>query len=156
MAASHETIRPGNILELEGPSGFSYIQYVGKHSEYGDVVRVVPKCHTQAIDNFVALISEPGYLAFYSARRAVSSGLAKVVARLSLPDNLAVPRSLRRAGARSRSGEILTWILEIDGAETVTELLTDAERTLPIAAVWDHELLLQRISEHWLPQTARN
>src|SRR5262249_9219450 len=99
---------------------------------------------------FGALCGKSGYLAFYSARAAVQEGLVKLVG--SCPLSKDVPRNTRRAGARGRTGKILTWIIETDGHELMRTELSEAERQLPIAAVWDHALLAMRISEGWSPE----
>lgn len=146
------SVKIGDILEVQTPRGLSYVQYVGKHAEYGDVVRVLPGWHEHRITDFAALTARAGYLAFYSARAAVKAGLAKTVGWRPLPGGVEVPRILRRAGARGRTGEILTWIVENGGQETMRRQLSEAEKKLPIAAVWDHELLILRMSQEWLPE----
>lgn len=140
----------GDLLEVQTPHGLSYVQYVGKHPEYGDVIRVLPGSYEHRMSDFTALIEKPGYVAFYSARASVAQGLTEIVG--SYPLQIEVPRNVRRAGARARTGRILTWIVESNGQEMVRKELTETEKQLPIAAIWDHELLILRISEHWSPQ----
>ena len=145
-----KTVRPGDLLEGETPQGFFYVQYIGKHPEYGDVIQVFAGLLENRLADFTALSGKPGYLAFYSARASVKQGLTKVVG--SYPLSWEIPRNTRRAGARARTGEILTWIIESDGQELMRKQLSEPERQLPIAAIWDHALLVVRISEGWSPE----
>jgi hypothetical protein len=142
--------KPGDLLEIETPKGLAYVQYVGQHPEYGDVIRVLPGFHEHRDSDFNGFIEKPGYLAFYSARASVAQGLSRIVG--SYPLGIEVPNNVRRAGARAKTGEILTWIVESDGYEIVRERLSEMEKQLPIAAVWDHELLVMRISQEWMPE----
>lgn len=143
----------GDVIEIQTSLGLSYIQYVGKHPEYGDAVRVLPQCYQQRPIDFTQLMKTTAcYMAFYSANAAVAAGFAEVVAALDVPEGVEVPRHLRRAGARSRDQRILSWIIEGNGQETVHKELSDAQKRLPIAAIWDHELLVQRIEEKWSPE----
>jgi hypothetical protein len=151
-ASSSRRLKPGALLEVQTPRGLSYVQYVGKHAEYGDVIRVLPGCHERRMTDFAALIAKTGYLAFYPARAAVTRGSVEIVGLGPLPGGVAVPRSLRRAGARGRTGEILTWIVENGKEETLRRELTEAEKKLPIAAIWNHELLVLRMSQRWSPE----
>jgi hypothetical protein len=57
---------------------------------------------------------------------------------------------LRRPGARS-VGRIDTWVIEDGTHEVVKKALTDEELKLPIAAIWNHEILIQRVREGWNP-----
>lgn len=153
MASSGQRkTRVGDVLEIATPNGLAYVQYVGKHSEYGDVVHIVSKCHQQRPANLSPIINAPGYLAFYPARLAVNSGLANIVETHDLPSGVELPMQLRRAGARLPDRTIATWIVEHNGQETVHRELSDDQKGLPIAAIWNHELLIQRIVEGWTPQ----
>jgi hypothetical protein len=42
MAARPRRAKPGDVLELATYDGFIYLQYLGKHPEYGDAVMVSP------------------------------------------------------------------------------------------------------------------
>jgi hypothetical protein len=134
------------VLELEAGGRFAYFHYIGKHPDYGDTVLVNPRLQERQA-SVTADIFSGAYVAFYPVTAAVSQGLVDVVAHL-LPPNL--PNRLRRAGARS-GRRIDTWIIEDGSREVVKANLSDEERRLPIAAIWNHELLVQRIVEGWTP-----
>src|SRR5271165_2709367 len=61
--------------------------------------------------------------------------------------------TLRRRGAMTRTGQIITWIIEKDGIDTaVRKELTEEERQLPIVGLWNHEFLIIRICQGWSPE----
>jgi len=55
-------------------------------------------------------------------------------------------------GAPSRDGKVLAWIVERDGKEVLKRELTAAERKMPIASIWNHEYLIDRITDNWRPE----
>ena len=123
-----------------------YLHYLGKHPDYGDAVTVCPA--KKAPNNEVtAELFRGGYVTFFPATAAVSQGLASV--RGQLP-SAGIPQRLRRPGARS-ANKVETWIIEDGASEVVKRELSEADRELPIAVIWNLELLLQRVSEGWRP-----
>jgi hypothetical protein len=152
MKTSKKTLtKVGDILEIQTPKGLSYVQFIGKHPEYGDAIRVFPGCFKKRIVDS-AKLNQSGYIVFYPVQTAVAKGLLDIVGSNPLPLEAKVPRNIRRPGARGRTGEILTWIIEDAKQETVRDKLTEAERKLPIAAIWDHNLLILRLSQGWSPE----
>jgi len=89
-----------------------------------------------------------GYVGFYPAAAAVAHGLVDVVGHLPPPN---VPLRVRRPGARSGQ-QVNTWIVEGGTKEYVKTTLSAEELELPIAAIWNHEFLIQRVSEGWDPK----
>ncbi|HEX3758813.1 MAG TPA: ribonuclease E inhibitor RraB [Kofleriaceae bacterium] len=138
--------RPGDVLEIAAPDGWIYAHYLGKHPEYGDAIAVCPTKHAERAPIRSELFGE-SYVAFYPAVAAVNRGLAAVVGHLPAPG---LPTRLRRAGARN-GRKVETWIIEDRSRETLKESLSDEERELPIAAIWNHEMLMLRVSNGWRP-----
>jgi hypothetical protein len=62
-----------------------------------------------------------------------------------------VTRQRFRPGARAGL-TVTTWIMEDVSSEEVKQQLSAEERNLPIAVIWNHELLLQRVREGWRPE----
>lgn len=141
-------VRPGDVLEIAADGGMIYVHYLGKHPEYGDAVAVSPAKHLERMPISLELFRD-SYITFYPAAVAVNRGLASVVGHLA---SAGLPPRVRRPGARS-GRKIETWIIEDHSRETVKESLSDEERELPIAVIWNHELLVQRVSEGWRPET---
>lgn len=137
-------LRPGDILEvalLEG--GYGYLQYVGKHSFYGDAVRVRPGGLSRCPPITEELFKE-GYITFYPANRAAKEKLVTVVGHLvAVP----MPTVFRRSGVTSG-----VWLIDDESGTTAKRFLSDVERKLPIGSVWTHEFLQMRIAEGWRPE----
>jgi hypothetical protein len=145
MAAQLKRTKPGDVLRWNTPKGFAYLQYIGRHPEYGDAVLVSPTLGGErpAEDPMFS----GAYVAFYPATAAVAKGLVEVVDHLPAPK---VPERLRRPGARSGL-RISTWIIEDGTSETVKSKLSEDDLRLAIAVIWNHELLTQRVLEGWDP-----
>jgi hypothetical protein len=146
MEMRRKRTKSGDVLELEVPSGFAYLHYLGKHPEYGDAMLVSPQFQERRV-TVTADIFLDAYVAFYPVTAAVSQGLLHIVGHLRPP---VLPSRLRRAGARS-GRRVDTWVIEGGSREVVKSTLSDDELRLPIASIWNHELLLQRIAEGWTP-----
>ena len=127
--------------------GLGYVLYMGTHPEYGDAIAVAPVVVSHRPSVSQEFFDE-GYVTFYPARAAVVQGLLTVVGSLTAPP---LPSVLRRAGVRS-GRTVETWVIEDEWGETVKRSLGDEERRIPIAAIWNHALLSQRIAEGWKPE----
>jgi hypothetical protein len=145
MAKAHKRLNSGDVLKFKVGNRFGHLQFVGTHAEYGDTVLVSPGLK-DARDPDATEFSE-AYIAFYPANAAVSQGLVEQIAHWPSP---ALPDRLRRAGRRSGK-RVETWIVESGLGEIVKTRLSDEELRLPIAAIWNHELLVQRVAEGWNP-----
>jgi hypothetical protein len=139
--------RAGDVLEVEVPEGRIYLHFVGTHPDYGDGVAVSPTTQPNPVAVAEDLFRD-GYFTFYPARAAVSQGLARVVGRLP---SQGIPRRLRRRGAMIGT-EVKTWIIEDGSREEVKHKLSKDELRLPIAATWNHALLLERVRMGWRPE----
>jgi hypothetical protein len=134
------------VLQFKTPKGFAYLQYIGRHPEYGDAVLVNSELGERpkiATDQMFS----GSYVAFYPAAAAVAQGLVQIIDHLAPPK---VPQRLRRPGVRS-GRRIDTWIIENGTSETVKSKLSDDDLQLPIAVIWNHEMLTQRVLEGWNP-----
>jgi hypothetical protein len=143
MAVQPKRAKPGDVLRLNTPKGFAHLQYIGRHPEYGDAVLVSPKL-SERVD---AQTFSGGYMAFYPVMAAVAQRLVEVVDHATPPK---LPQRLRRPGARAGL-RVTTWIIENGTSETVKSKLSEEELQLPIAVIWNHELLTQRVLEGWNP-----
>jgi hypothetical protein len=141
--------RIGDVLELVVGAGFGYVQYLGRHSEYGDAIRVVPRMFSQH-QSVAASLFEDAYITFYPVQASSANELSRIVGNLPAPQ---LPTQFRRAGLRAGT-QVETWIIEDDRGETLVRELSVSELLLPIAAIWNHEYLVQRIDEGWTPARA--
>ncbi len=149
MSLNKQRAKSGDILEVRLPGNFAYLQYLGKHLEYGDCIRVSPALHEHRAPISSELFND-AYIAFYPAIAACKEKLVQIVGNLSPPH---VPTCVRRPGVRV-GRHVETWIIESGLSETIKSELSDDERLLPIAAIWSHELLVLRLLEGWRPEKA--
>jgi hypothetical protein len=143
MARQQKRLKSGDVLRLSTPKGFAYLQYIGRHPEYGDAVLVSPRLS----ERVEAQTLSGGYVTFYPATAALAQHLIEIVDHSAAPK---LPQRLRRPGARSGL-RITTWIIEDGVTETVSARLSEDDLQLPIATIWNHELLIHRILEGWSP-----
>jgi hypothetical protein len=141
-------VKPGDVLELVRENCRVYAQYLGRHPHYGDgiLVRPTPLVHRPTLTGD---LFTDGYVTFYPASLAVARGLAEVIG--TLPSG-GLPDRFRRSGAIGEGGKTLTWVIEDGRSETVRRQLAEGERELPIAEIWNHEMLFHRVSKHWRPE----
>ena len=145
-------LKAGDVLEVMTPKVLAYIQYLGKHSCYGDTIRVLPGFHTDRPEDFGPLVAEPGYVTFYPAGAAVAQRLVDIATSAALPAGVGVPTKLRRSGAMTNSGKTLAWIVEDGEKETLRRKLTEAEKKLPIVEILSHDCLITDICDGWSPE----
>ncbi len=124
-----------------------YIHYVGRDKEYGDAIIACPRVFTEPPPD-LSQVFDDGYFIFYPVTAAVAQGLAHVVGHLPSPG---MPARFRRAGARV-GRHISTWIIQDGPLDTVKSELSEEERRLPLAAIFSHQFLVNRIAEGWRPE----
>lgn len=61
-----------------------------------------------------------------------------------------LPPKWRRAGMRVGK-PVVTWIVHGGPKEVTVEKLSEDKMQVPIAVIWNHELLVQRIAVGWRP-----
>jgi hypothetical protein len=142
----------GEILEVAIGDRFGYVQFIGQHPQYGDAILVSPALHARQA-HFATGFFSSGYVTFYPAGISVSNKVVEVVAQSSPPK---LPKHFRRPRGKPDNGAVATWVIEGGWREVVRQGLTDDERRMPIADVWNHESLRERISKGWTPQTDTN
>jgi hypothetical protein len=147
MATQRRRVKAGDVLELRIGDRFAYLLFIGKHPEYGHAVVVKPQLQERPQVVSAEHFSD-GYVTFYPVAAALAQGLVNVVAHMSPPK---VPTRFRRFGARL-GRHIDTWIIETGSGDIVKSKLSDEELRLPVAAIWNHEFLVQRIAEGWHPE----
>lgn len=147
-------LKPGDVLKIAVKDLTGYLQYVGEHIEYGGVIWVTPRAFATPPKAPTDLIGDDGYYTFYPARTAIARGFAEVVGSAPL-NGREVPHTLRRAGVRDDGGSVRSWIISYEnGEEAVRTALSESEARLPIAAIWNHDMLTQRIADAWRPEHA--
>lgn len=144
-------LQPGDVFEFSVPGGFGYFHYVGPHEFYGHGIAVSPHVYPERPSISDAMFTD-AYVTFYPVKAAIAHKLISIVGRVSA---MAMPSVMRRAGAMYGS-RVETWVIEYfeDNREIVRSQLSEDERHLPVAAIWNHECLVHRIVTGWRPERA--
>lgn len=150
---SHTKLRPGDVLEVSTSDGLGYVQYIGEHDEFGGTIWALPRLVPERPADLSTLPWEAGYFAFYPARAGVQRQFATIVGSIPLEGRM-VPTRWRRAGARAGDGRVITWMVSDHGTEIMRESLGKEELRLPVASIWNHEMLVHRLQEGWRPESA--
>jgi len=139
----------GDVFELAIGDRAGHIQYLGEHPRYGSTIRVARGVRSVRPSNLAALFQHP-YIAFYPLKATLGKGLVKAVGTMDV-ESAEVPRRWRRAGAR-RDGRIETWIVDGPDGQAVCRTLEPDQLALPIGAIWNHEMLVERLRTGWTPE----
>lgn len=142
----------GDILEVECPAGVAYISYAGRDANLGDAIWVIPEVFRQPTQDWSTVFGRNGYFAFYPAGTALRRKLVRKVG-YSTEALRVVPVKRRRELAVDDSGVVTSWLIT-DGRDRTPKRdseLTDEEKGLPIASIWNHPLLIERIVSGWMP-----
>lgn len=137
---------PGDVFEIKHQARFAYVQFVGENTRYGEIIRVVPKLLDSRANDFESLFAM-AYFTFYPIILACKLKMVEKVGALPPPP---APSSWRRRGAIIGM-EIKTWFIEENGKDRIVRELSPEEASLPMASIWNHEYLLEKISEGWTP-----
>jgi hypothetical protein len=137
----------GEILEVPVGAKFGYVQFLGKHPDYGDAILVNPTLHTRQA-HFGTGFFSGAYVSFYPAELAVTKKIVEVVAQSSPPK---VPKRSRRP-AVTKDGIVESWVIEGGWRRVVKQKLTDEERSFPLAGISNHESLSERLARGWTPE----
>lgn len=154
MTKRRKQARPGDVLEVSTPRGLAYVHYTYfTYKPYREAIRVLPGFFGTRPADFTALVNSPeAFFSFYPARAAVSQGLVEIAAHHPVPPEKAFPAVYRRAGARSREGRVLAWLICEGTNETLVRELSDEQRYLPIFSIWMHDSLVSALVKQWRPE----
>jgi hypothetical protein len=135
------------------PRGLAYVQYTGKHPEYGPAIRVFPGAFFEVRpQDWEPLFSQGGYVTFYPVGVALSQGAVGIVGNLPLPPGEGPPVRFRRPGWVTKEGKVALWFICEGEQEVRRTELSEEERRLPIAEIWNHEFLVHRLVVEWRPE----
>jgi hypothetical protein len=141
-------VKAGDVLELARRDSTAYVQYLGRHSDYGDVILVCPRLQRRR-PTMNADLFRDGFVVFYPVSAAVAQGLAQVIGAMPSPG---LPRRYRRAGVIDKDGRVLTWMIEDGAREELREQLTAEDRKLPVVRIWNHEMLFHSLEQGLRPE----
>ena len=151
MAASRKRAKPGDIIEVRTPRGLAYVHYTARHPEYGDAIRVLPGFFETRPESWSTLVAQEGYFTFYAVSAAVSQGLVEIAAHQPIPSGRELPSKSRRYGWVTPAGEVKTWLINDGTHDVMRTELSEEERRLFIASMWNHAFLVERLVAEWHP-----
>lgn len=143
----------GDVIEVMTSRGLAYLQYVFRHTSppvYGELVRVLPGLYDSQPDLHELAQQKERFFVFYPVIAACKRGLARVVGKEDV-SGFRFP-VMRQPGLRDRDGNVLDWFLWNGEQTWQIHNLTEETKQLSIAAIWNHELLIERIDEGWSPR----
>lgn len=151
----HKRPQIGDIVEIKTPKGLAYAQYTHKHDEppkYGALIRVLPGLYKSRPSEFSELVQQTErFFVFFPLGAAVARGIVTIVAHEEVPKRCR-PFPLFRDGVKNpATGRVETWWLWDGEREWKVGDLKPEQYNLPIRAVWNDTLLIQRIVEGWSP-----
>ncbi len=153
MGTKQKTTKPkrGDYLKVIFEDQFAYIQYLGHHKKYGDVILVLDGgMKTTNQEQNETIPPSTGYVTFYPLSDAVSQGLAVVVVRGE--NAIEIPTVFRRPCNVDRKGNVLSWFIDENESTKIVEQLSLSERKIPIAGFINHEMLRFRITKNYTPE----
>ena len=149
------TPKIGDIVEIKTSSGLAYVQYTANHTMppvFGQLVRVLPGLHNTRPSDFSALAQKKeNYFVFTPLGLACRRKQGTIVGNEPVPDWAQGIPLMRMANRFDENGKGHDWYLW-DGIETWPATGTPQDlNNLSIAAIWGHDVLIERLAEGWLP-----
>ena len=145
----------GDVLEVPTPRGLAYAQYTHYQKPLGTLIRVLPGFHQARLADFVRLAKEKElYFVFCPIKTLVGQGLLQVASNECVPNSaVRFPPMRRRGFVRpvSKGGGVSHWTIVEGEKEYRVEKLTAAQARLSIASCWNLGMLVERLTEGWLP-----
>lgn len=152
MVKQRKRPKIGDILEIETPKGFAYMQYTHKHFKYGTLIRVLPGIFKEHLSDFSRLVNEEErFLVFFPVGAAANREIVSIVGHEEIPAHLLEFPLMRMAGGATREGKILNWWLFDGVREWRIDALKPEHHKLSIVEGWNDTLIIERITSGWTP-----
>jgi len=150
-------VRIGDIVEIRTAKGLAYALYTHRYAEppkYGALLRVFDRLYPSRPGNIAEIILNPvKFSTFFPLGAAVSRGIVAIAGNVPVPDHLSVFPIFRAAGfINPKTKRVENWWLWDGNKSWPVGDLKPEQRQLPIRAVWNHTMLVQRIESGWSPE----
>lgn len=145
--------QPGDIIEVSTAKGLAYVQYTHQHPTHGGLIRVFDAVFESRPSGFAEIVKGPvRFSTFFPVRAAVHRGIFKVVGHeVIAPQNAAFP--IFRIGIEDpKSKKVALWWFWDGEREWAVGQITSEQRKMPLRAVWNATMLIERIETGWTPQ----
>lgn len=147
------SVKVGDVVEISTSRGFAYAQFTHKMPKWGALLGVLPGFHAERPADLRPTIGQrAAFQTFFPLQAAVGRGIFEVVTNLPVPEHAVEFPRFREAGFIDREGRVLDWSIWDGKTSRRLERLTPDLERLPILAVWNDTLLIQRIEEEWTPE----
>ena len=137
--------KPGDIVEIDLPDGFCYVQVTHHHVSYPEVVRAIGGRHSGRPDIGLLATGETRFHALFPLSAACRSGRigARRIGDAAIPEpDRAFPRF--KMPVKGKRGELLYWWLwDGDGLTYESDPATDTS-DLPLRKILTFEELVER------------
>ena len=143
-------LRPGDVLKVECGSQLGFLGYLGRHAHFGDAVLVLPELFPDSPRDLCSRFNGAGYFQFYPATAAARHRLV-TKAGFCAEAMRVLPVRWRNIINTNSDGTVRSWLVCDGVSREPKDHLSIEERTLPIGEIINHELLLQRLREGWIP-----
>lgn len=152
----------GDILEVETPVGFAYLQYTHEEPSMGSLVRILPGLYQSRPKDVSDLVrKEEVYFTFYTLKDSLRKRYIRIISNETVPEKAKAYPKMRVSNGQDSSGKALSWSVvradtpftldELRKAPRYTQLTTDLAR-LSVHAIWPHPLLVKRLAQGWTPE----
>ena len=149
-----EKIKIGDVIEIQTAKGFAYAQYAIKEKGFGALLRVLPCFYKTRPSDFTKIILErERFVTYFPLQAAINKKIFTVVANCLIPEHAKKIPLFRAAGYVDRQGKVHNWFLHDGETSWRIEELTPEQAKLPIRAVWNDTLLVERVEKEWTSET---
>ena len=146
-------VKIGDVIEIPTSRGLAYAQYSHRKPKWGALLRVFPGFYAERPDDFGPVVEgESAFVTFFPLQAAVGRKIFEVVANLPVPERAQEFPVFRDAGFIDREGRVHDWWLWDGEKDWRPDRPIEELRHLPILAVWNDTLLIERIEQEWTPE----
>lgn len=143
-------------MEIRTPKQLAYALYTHQHDKppkFGALLRVFDRTFSERPKDFEAVaVGAVRFSTFFPLAAAVSKGIVQIVGNVQVPDKLAQFPVFRSGTVDPATGKVASWSLwDGEHSRRVGNLTLD-QRRLPIRAVWNDTLLIEKIDSCWTPE----
>lgn len=145
--------RIGDVIEIETPNGIGYGILSHKHSDYGYLLRVFDLLVEKRVESLGEILgTRTRFNCFYPVGPAVRQKLVSFVFHCDVPEDLREFPLFRTGFPSLQSKKIDRWELW-DGEHLwpIGVPSADEAKISPLG-IWNHALLVDRISNRWSPE----
>ena len=151
-ASSTKRLRFGDVVRIVTPQGAAVAQYIHKHPDFGAVVRVIgpdtPERQQESPD--VVARRPTQFVTMFPLGPACHRGIAQIIGQAPVPiehRDFPMFRQALRLDPRDRGP--CNWLLWDGETEQIVPSLTPEQYALPLRAIMNDTLLVERTLSGW-------